>query len=207
MNAESFDELMKQVSRLTLYQREVLRKRLDAFDGQHQALAIIEPPSSSQPCSCPYCQDSDPDRHGQVSGVHRYRCQSCRCTINALTGTTLARVRKKDEWLGFSEALVACEPRRQAAVTLAVHHTPRCAGGTGSSSASRRTRPQNCRASWRPTSRIFKSLVRVDASGSDQSVDAVARPAKRVYPAIRCALWWHATVPGRPRVEWRDADK
>ena len=34
MNAETFNGLMKQVSRLTLRQRELLRKRLDEVDGQ-----------------------------------------------------------------------------------------------------------------------------------------------------------------------------
>jgi len=37
---------MKQVARLTLHQRESLRKRLDALDGEQKALAVIESPSS-----------------------------------------------------------------------------------------------------------------------------------------------------------------
>ena len=53
--------------------------------------------------------------------MQRYRCQTCRRTFNALTGTALARLRKKDKWLGFSGALVASQPLRQAAATLGVH--------------------------------------------------------------------------------------
>jgi len=121
MNAETFNELMKQVARLTLHQRESLRKRLDALDGEQKALAVIESPSSDQPRSCPHCQGTALDRHGQVSGLQRYRCQTCHRTFNALTGTALARLRKKDKWLGFSAALVAAQPLRPAAAALQVH--------------------------------------------------------------------------------------
>lgn len=121
MNAETFNELMKQVARLTLHQRALLRKRLDALDGEQKALAVIESPSSDQPRSCPHCQGTTLDRHGQVSGLQRYRCQTCHRTFNALTGTALARLRKKDKWLGFSAALVAAQPLRPAAAALQVH--------------------------------------------------------------------------------------
>jgi transposase-like protein len=59
--------------------------------------------------------------HGQANGLQRYRCQACRRTFNALTGTALARLRKKDKWLGFSGALVASQALRPAAATLEVH--------------------------------------------------------------------------------------
>ena len=121
MNAESFNGLMKQVPRLTLRQRELLKNRLDALDGQQKALAVIESPSSDQPRSCPHCQGAVIDRHGQVNGLQRYRCQTCHRTFNALTGTALARLRKKDKWLGFSAALVASQPLRPAAAALQVH--------------------------------------------------------------------------------------
>ena len=121
MNAETFNEWMKQVPRLTLRQRELLRKRLDALDGQHQALAVIELPGSTEPRSCPHCQGTDLDRHGQVSGLQIYRCQICHRTFNSLTGTALARLRKKDKWLGFSTALVPSQSLRQAASALGVH--------------------------------------------------------------------------------------
>ena len=42
-------------------------------------------------------------------------------TFNAFTGTALARLHKKDKWLGFGGALVASQPLRQAAATLGVH--------------------------------------------------------------------------------------
>jgi transposase-like protein len=105
MNAETFNGLIKQVPRLTLRQRALLRKRLDELDDQQQGLAVIESQSPIQPRGCPHCHGTALDLHGQVNGLQRYRCQACRRTFNALTGTALARLRKKDKWLGFGAAL------------------------------------------------------------------------------------------------------
>ena len=121
MNAETFNGVMTQVSRLTLRQRELLRKRLDELDGQQQGLAVIESQSATRPRGCPHCQGTSLYLHGQVNGLQRYRCRACHRTFNALTGTVLARLRKKDKWLGFSGALVAYQPLRQAAAALRVH--------------------------------------------------------------------------------------
>lgn len=208
MNAETFHELMNQASQLTLRQRELFRKRLDALDGQHQTLAVIELPGSSQPRSCPHCQGTDLDRHGQVSGLQRYRCQACHRTFNALTETALARLRKKDKWLGFSTALVASQSLRQA-VRLAwgFTATPRCAGATAFSAASRPTAPPHCRASRRLTRRIFWIHAKAAASWTGQPVGAAAKPVKRACPASRCAFWWRATVLARPWTGSWDVDK
>ena len=117
MNAETFRGLMSAVALLTLRQREQLRKRLDERDGQQQVLGVIE----SQARCCPRCHGTSVHLHGHVSGLQRYRCQTCQRTFNALTGTALARLRKKEKWLDFSEMLVASQTLRQAATALGVH--------------------------------------------------------------------------------------
>ena len=50
--------------------------------------------------------------HGQASRLQRYRCRACQRTFNALTGTALARLRKKEKWLGFDAEVVAAHPFR-----------------------------------------------------------------------------------------------
>ena len=119
MNAETFNGVMKQVSRLSLRQRALLRKRLDELDGQQEGLAVIESQEAAR--ACPHCHGTELFLHGQANGLQRYRCQACHRTFNALTGTALARLRKKDKWLGFSGALVASQALRPAAATLGVH--------------------------------------------------------------------------------------
>ncbi|CAM3605949.1 IS1595 family transposase [Polaromonas hydrogenivorans] len=119
MNAETFNGVMQQVSRLTLRQRELLKKRLDELDGQQEGLAVIESQNAAR--ACPHCHGTELFLHGQANGLQRYRCRACRHTFNALTGTALARLRKKGKWLGFSAALVASQPLRPAAATLGIH--------------------------------------------------------------------------------------
>jgi len=118
MNAHTFNALMnQQVLRLTLRQRELLKKRLDELDEQQKGLAVIESSSATEP----RCQGTELYRHGHVSGLQRYRCRTCRRTFNALTGNALARLRKKGKWFGFSQALAASLTLRQAAAALQVH--------------------------------------------------------------------------------------
>ena len=38
--------------------------------------------------------------------MHRWRCKGCRRTFNALTGTPLAGLRKREQWLEHGRALV-----------------------------------------------------------------------------------------------------
>ena len=121
MNVATFIALMEDVLLLTLSQRNQLRKRLDEQDRQQQVTAVIETPSSTQARCCPRCQSTVLQRYGQVSGLQRYRCQTCRRTFNALTGTSLARLRMKDKWLDFSETLVQSQTLRKAAASLVVH--------------------------------------------------------------------------------------
>ena len=45
----------------------------------------------------------------------RSRCLDCQRTFNPLTGTPLARLRKKERWLGFAGALNQSLPVRKAA--------------------------------------------------------------------------------------------
>jgi ISXO2-like transposase domain len=64
-----------------------------------------------------------PQRWGQASGLRRYRCKACRKTFNALTGTSLARLRKKACWLRYGEALAAGMSLAKAAAHCGVHLT------------------------------------------------------------------------------------
>jgi len=45
-------------------------------------------------------------RWGRQSGLQRFRCRDCGKCFNALTGTPLARLRRKECWLVYSQALI-----------------------------------------------------------------------------------------------------
>ena len=64
---------------------------------------------------CPHCASQSLQRWGHVSGLPRYRCNDCRRSFNALTGTPLARLRKKEHWAAQTEALITGESVVKAA--------------------------------------------------------------------------------------------
>jgi transposase-like protein len=70
---------------------------------------------------CPHCKGRRVHRHGMARGLLRYKCLACARTFNALTGTPLARLRKRDRWLKFAEALNASETVRAAAARAGVN--------------------------------------------------------------------------------------
>src|SRR5271168_825209 len=64
---------------------------------------------------CPHCDAKDVRPWGHASGLPRYRCLDCRRTFNALTGTSLARLRRKDRWSKQAQALMTGESVAEAA--------------------------------------------------------------------------------------------
>jgi transposase-like protein len=64
---------------------------------------------------CPHCGGRSLRPWGNASGLPRYRCGDCRRTFNGLTGTPMARLRKKDRWLDQAKALTTGESVAKAA--------------------------------------------------------------------------------------------
>jgi len=54
---------------------------------------------------CPHCSTEGAVIRGRSNGLRRYCCKGCGKTFNALTGTPLARLRKKELWAAFAEGL------------------------------------------------------------------------------------------------------
>jgi len=93
--------------------------------GEQEALAVApKVPLSSviaaaesriEQQGCPHCGSRRMRRWGRASGLPRYRCGDCGRTFNGLTGTSLARLRKKDRWQDQAAALIAGESVARAA--------------------------------------------------------------------------------------------
>jgi transposase-like protein len=122
MREVDFEVLLRLVERLDGEQRAALGRALAAASGEPEAVRLLEGAFAAAPC-CPHCAMARPQRWGQASGLRRYRCKACRKTFNALTGTSLARLRKKACWLRYSEALAAGMSLAKAAAHCGVHLT------------------------------------------------------------------------------------
>ena len=72
---------------------------------------------------CPHCTGRDIVAWGRANGVARYRCKSCGRTFNALTKTTMAGLRKKEQWLDHAQAMLEGMSLAKAAERCGVHPT------------------------------------------------------------------------------------
>jgi transposase-like protein len=89
---------------LTAEQRQEVQAILHGREPGAEVTAAIEDRVTAERC-CPHCGTEGAVKRGSANGLRRYRCKACSKSFNALTGTPLARLRHKERWLAFSQAL------------------------------------------------------------------------------------------------------
>ena len=86
------------------------------------SIADIEARFAASP-QCPHCGADAVLKWGSANGLPRYRCKLCQVTFNALTGTPLAQLHKRDLWGGHAQALVDGISLRKVAARLGIDLT------------------------------------------------------------------------------------
>ncbi len=86
---------LAQVDDLTVAQRLELEEVLAGRPPRAAVTAAIEAGGDGRQ-SCPHCGHEKVVGCGRADGLRRFRCKGCGKSFNALTGTPLARLRKKD---------------------------------------------------------------------------------------------------------------
>jgi transposase-like protein len=113
MEHRRFGKLLKQLEELTAAQAEKVLAALRQQGAQDSVRQIIEQRQATP--KCPHCGAAHIRRYGKEHGLQRYRCVDCGRTFNALTGTPLARLRKKECWSSFTGSLQQSHSVREAA--------------------------------------------------------------------------------------------
>jgi transposase-like protein len=72
---------------------------------------------------CPHCAGRNVVSWGRSDKLARYRCKDCGRTFNALTKTSMARLRNKEQWLTYAEAMLEGTSVTKAAQACDVHYT------------------------------------------------------------------------------------
>jgi len=123
MRSLPFDKLFAMLTTIALSTAELaqLREWLAGIAHPGECIALIEQAARGRPCPHRHCARSH--RCGQASGLQRFRCLGCRRSYNALTGTPLARLRKKESWLTYLQCVLESRTVRQAAAIAGVHRT------------------------------------------------------------------------------------
>ncbi len=119
MKAAEFKDWIKSIERMSRGQRDKLRERLERKAGADTIIELIEQGQNDERI-CPYCQGTELYRWGKASELQRYRCRHCNHTFNALTGTALARIRHKDKWVDYEQAMVQGLSVRKAAISCGI---------------------------------------------------------------------------------------
>jgi transposase-like protein len=114
MRQEEFERLLASLDDLSLGQKTIVRKVIDKQQDLEKVIFIIESRFIENPV-CPRCQSENVKRWGRANDLQRFRCFSCGRTFNPLTGTPLANLRKKDQWLTMAGALKQGIPLRRTA--------------------------------------------------------------------------------------------
>jgi transposase-like protein len=117
MNKAKFQQIISQIPQFTHFQRIFFLLRLKNIDDYQKTCDIIESRIESNK-TCPHCSSSHFNKHGFQSGLQRYRCKFCGKTFNSLTNTNLARLRKKDLWLEYSNCIIDTKSIRKSSKKL-----------------------------------------------------------------------------------------
>jgi transposase-like protein len=114
MGHSDFVKLLSQLASLSTKQRAQVQ---GALDGLLNTSAAAVASALRVPDVCPYCQAAGEQLRpwGHSHGLARLRCHACGKTSNALTGTPLAHLRKREQWLRYGQALIEGLSVRQAA--------------------------------------------------------------------------------------------
>lgn len=104
MENSTFQTLLALVDDFTDDQRETFKKALDGECDFEKVVMILDNRLLAKG-ECRFCKSKNVKKWGRQSGLQRVRCADCGKSYNALTGTPLAHLRKKQEWLKMAAAL------------------------------------------------------------------------------------------------------
>lgn len=114
MKAKEFQSLVEQLGELTTVQRDTLMAALSSEGSTDEVVTLIETRFAAEP-RCGHCRSERFGMWGHASGLRRYKCKDCGRTFNALTGTPLAQLHRREAWLDYARALVDRVSLRKAA--------------------------------------------------------------------------------------------
>ena len=119
MKAKGFQALVSQLGDLSAVQREALIAALKRRLPLSEAVDLIDSRFSADPC-CGHCGSMRVGGWSSQAGLKRYRCKDCAKTFNALTGTPLAQLHRRDAWFAYAQALADGLSLRKAATRCGV---------------------------------------------------------------------------------------
>lgn len=180
MKNKAYQQILNQVPDLNHSQRLGLKNKLTKVDSEKAVCDLLEERIEKNP-QCLYCQSRNIIKHGHSAGLTRYRCKSCGKTFNALSGTPLARLRKKELWLDYLQCLLNSFSIRKSAKKVQVN-----------SKTAFKWRHRLLNSSHKLEDELFSGIVEADESYFRKSMKGSKKldrpPRKRGEPAPQRGL-------------------
>ncbi len=104
MKDKDFQLIISWINDLDEAQRNKLREALEDSTDFEKVVSIIESRDRERRL-CVHCQSENVKHWGRATGMQRFRCFDCGRTFGPLTGTPLAKLRKRGRWLTMIKAL------------------------------------------------------------------------------------------------------
>ena len=120
MQNNEFGAFIAQLGALTIVQRKALMRALSFKGSSDDVVQLIETEFANAPI-CGHCGSKEFGKWGTATAMKRYMCKTCERTFNALTGTPLAHLHKRELWLDYARALIDGISLRKAALRVGVH--------------------------------------------------------------------------------------
>ena len=114
MEKQLLSVLLNEISQLNKNDRTEVSKLIQHLDDDNKVISMIES-SLDEKKYCPHCGEEKYTKHGIAHGLQRYHCSACKKTFNTLTGTPLARLRHKENWLEYLGTICHSQTIRAAA--------------------------------------------------------------------------------------------
>lgn len=193
MNDKTLHQFILKIRQLTPSQRHQLQIYFQKVDTDQADKLLAE----HSLCRCPHCQAAELRLWGSGGNLPRYRCAHCRRTCNPLTGTPLARLPKREQWLRYAQALIDGKTVRQAAVDCQINKNTAFLWRHCFLALIAGHRHNGNPASWKRMRRSFWSPLKGSASFPARRIGAEA-PARHVARGLtRSRCWLYGIEPVR----------
>jgi transposase-like protein len=102
MESSKFKKLISQVEELNDAQYRDLKGCIEQRGLKKRVSQLLD---LNTEVKCPECGSNNHIKNGVRSDLQRYICKDCKKNFNILSGTPLARLRKKGRWIKYAECL------------------------------------------------------------------------------------------------------
>ena len=103
MNTYIYNKFLTEISELKPNQIRNLKNKIEVHESKKIVAKTLETPSNK--IFCAHCKSKSFYKWGIQNDLQRYKCKECNKTFNSLSGTPLAKLKRKGHWLEYSSCL------------------------------------------------------------------------------------------------------